>query len=96
LNVPRIQWLGLTSSDIGNVASGNDLHQSQGLLTLTARDRRKAAKMLGWAVMAEHGCEPEWRRQLQVMLMLDVKAELQLLEAAQGGIVRWVAERLGL
>jgi len=52
--------------------------------------------MLGWAVMAEDGCEPEWRRQLQVMLMLDVKAELQLLEAAQGGIVRWVAERVGL
>lgn len=94
LNVPRMQWLGVRSADIGRVSDGYDLHQSQGLLPLTARDRRKAVSMLNWAVLAEDGREPEWRQELQVMLMLNVKAELQLLEAAQGGIVKWVTDRI--
>lgn len=94
LNVPRIQWLGLRSADIGRVSDGNDLHQSQGLLHLTARDRRKAVSMLSWTDLAENGREPEWRLELQVMLMLNLKAELQLLEAAEGGVVKWVIDRV--
>jgi meiotic recombination protein SPO11 len=85
LALPCIQWLGLDSTNIGQ---GEDLHQNQGLLRLSARDRRKAARMLEREVFMKE--EPEWRRELQVMLMLNVKAEIQLLEAREGGLVRWL------
>jgi meiotic recombination protein SPO11 len=45
----------------------------QGLLKLTSRDRRIAFKML------EKDVEVEWRRELQIMMMLNVKAEIQVL-----------------
>jgi len=74
--VPSIKWLGVRSSDF--------LHDSDviGLMALTKRDRRIAERMLGrqnegigeldWENM---GC----RRELQVMLMLNVKVEIQVL-----------------
>jgi meiotic recombination protein SPO11 len=83
LVLPSIQWVGVNSSHIGQE---DDLHQRQGLLKLSARDRRKATSMLKREQFAEGGAEPEWRRELQVMLMLNVKAEIQLLEARPGGL----------
>ncbi|CAG8961776.1 hypothetical protein HYFRA_00006319 [Hymenoscyphus fraxineus] len=74
LAVPSIQWLGVRSHDF--------LHEEldlQGLLRLTSRDRRIAGKMLGKKMFEEEGCESECRRELQVMLMLNVKAEIQIL-----------------
>ncbi|TVY82608.1 Meiotic recombination protein rec12 [Lachnellula suecica] len=68
LAVPSIQWLGVRSCDF--LKTDADV---PGLLKLTARDRRIAVKML------EREMEEEWRRELQVMLMLDVKAEIQVL-----------------
>lgn len=46
---------------------------------MTPRDRRIAGKMLEKEMFEEAGCESEWRRELQVMLMLNVKAEIQIL-----------------
>jgi meiotic recombination protein SPO11 len=37
--------------------------------------------------------EPEWRRELQAMLFLNVKAEIQLLEAQEGRIAGWLASK---
>ncbi|CAG8972767.1 hypothetical protein HYALB_00006859 [Hymenoscyphus albidus] len=74
LAVPSIQWLGVRSRDF--------LHEErdlQGLLKMTSRDRRIAGKMLGKKMFEEGGCESECRRELQVMLMLNVKAEIQIL-----------------
>jgi meiotic recombination protein SPO11 len=84
LALPSIQWIGVNSSHIGQE---DDLHQTQGLLKLSARDRRKATLMLEREQFAEGGAELEWRRELQIMLMLNVKAEIQLLEARAGGLV---------
>jgi meiotic recombination protein SPO11 len=67
LAVPSVQWLGVRSCDF---LQEEDV---QGLSKLTARDRRIAVKML------ERDVEMEWRRELQVMLMLNVKAEIQVL-----------------
>jgi meiotic recombination protein SPO11 len=74
LTVPTIKWLGIRSSDF--VA---DEEEAQGLLKLSARDRRIAGKMLEKDIFDEDGNEMEWRRELQVMLMLNVKAEIQIL-----------------
>lgn len=89
LALPSIQWLGVKSAHVGQE---DDLHQTQGLLKLSARDRRKATSMLEREHFAEDGAEQEWRRELQVMLMLNVKAEIQLLEARSHGLVGCLRE----
>ena len=70
----RIEWLGITSDVI------RDIHRdkSQAWLRLTPRNRSKAVKMLEKPVCQEE-VEASWRRELQVMLMLNIKAEIQIL-----------------
>jgi meiotic recombination protein SPO11 len=80
LRLPQLQWIGLRSEQIMN---NHEMHNNQGLLTLSTRDRNKARKMLEWDVLAE---DEDLRRELQVMLMLNVKAELQLLDAVTDGM----------
>lgn len=88
LCLPQIQWLGLRSE---HVLSGEATHADQGLLTLTARDRKKARSMLGWQVLkGDEGL----RRGLQVMLMLNFKAELQLLDATSDGMSKLLESSL--
>jgi meiotic recombination protein SPO11 len=88
LALPSVQWIGLSSNDLGQQ---EDLHQSQGLLKLSGRDRRKATRMLEREPFIEK--EPEWRRELQAMLFLNMKAEIQLLEAQEGRIAGWLASK---
>lgn len=76
LVVPSIHWLGIRSSDFLE-----DDTLGQGLLTLSKRDRDVAKKML-----ARHDIEQrdrEWRRELQTMLMLNMKAEIQILGSGE-------------
>ncbi|MCJ1300659.1 hypothetical protein MMC08_003456 [Hypocenomyce scalaris] len=91
LNVPGMRWLGVHTKDllIDAMIGGSD-----GLLRLTARDRRKASLMLEKDIFAEDGPEVKWRRELQVMLMLNVKAEIQLLSRREGGLEGWLEESL--
>ena len=92
LNVPSIQWLGIQSRD---VLAGNEHDENSGLLRLSARDRKKAADMLERSeVLQEGGMEKAWRRELQVMLMLNVKAEMEILADRQGGVKGWVEGKL--
>ena len=72
----------------------DDPSQKQGLLKLSARDRKKATNMLGWEHVGEGGLDADWRRELQVMLMLNMKAEIQLLDEVVGGVQRWVLAKL--
>ena len=92
LNVPSIQWLGIRSRD---VIARNGQDDYVGLLRLSARDRKKAADMLESSeVLQEGGKEEEWRCELQVMLMLNVKAEMEVLAEREGGVKGWVEEKL--
>ena len=92
LNVPSITWLGIQSRD---VLAGNEHDEYSGLLRLSARDRKKAADMLQKSeILQEGGMEKVWRRELQVMLMLNVKAEMEVLAERQGGVKEWVEEKL--
>lgn len=91
LNVPSIQWLGMRSRDIP-ACNGND---DKGLLRLSGRDRKRATTMLeNSPIFEEHGEEQEWRQELQVMLMLNVKAEMEVLADRDGGVQGYVEERL--
>jgi meiotic recombination protein SPO11 len=78
--LPQIQWLGLRSEQ---VLSHQAPHADQGHLALTARDRKKARNMLGWQVLEQ---DDSLRRDLQVMLVLGLKAELQLLDTVRDGV----------
>ncbi|KAL8840821.1 MAG: hypothetical protein Q9176_003668 [Flavoplaca citrina] len=99
LRCPTIRWLGVKSGDLDlrawkTATSDDEGDGIQGLLRLSKRDRKKAVKMLGQEICEELGVERQWRRELQVMLMLNVKVEMEILSQRDGGIERWVEERL--
>lgn len=92
MNVLSTQWLGVRSRD---VLAGNGQDDYNGLLRLSARDRKKGADMLERKeVLQEGGKEEQWRHELQVMLMLNVKAEMEVLSEREGGVKGWVEEKL--
>ena len=87
LNIRGLRWLGLRSSD---AVGGTDLQTDNTLIRLTARDRRKAVAMLkNNPACAEDGPEQEWRAELQRMLILNVKAETEILYE-RGGLEEWI------
>lgn len=88
LRLPQIQLSGLGRA---HIVPNDKANVSQNLLALTARDRRKARKMLGWEVLANDG---DLRANLQAMLMLNVKAELQLLDVVPNGMSKLLKQSL--
>lgn len=50
--------------------------------------------MLEKECFKEGGREMEWRRELQAMLMLNVKAEIQILSEEKGGLPEWLDIKL--
>jgi len=88
LNIPSLRWLGLRTSEVVE-SLGPD--GDEALMSLTRRDRRKIVSMLSnnpvWAV---DGPEPEWRVELQRMLILNVKAEVEILYDRENGLEKWI------
>jgi meiotic recombination protein SPO11 len=101
LRLPKLSWLGVKSHQLSQVvAAGRVMHTNmitelQGVMRLTARDRTKAIQMLQWDLCVEGGPEEGWRRELQTMLMLNIKAEMQVLDELPGGMVSWLSRELG-
>jgi len=99
VNVPSIQWLGLKSFDVventNDDAHDNAGNDGKGLLRMSGRDRKKATKMLENSPgLVEEGGNAIWRREMQVMLMLNIKAEMEILADREGGIARWSDHKL--
>lgn len=100
LSLPSIRWLGVKRHHISRVSvTERDTNTSvmpelQGLVRLTTRDRCKAAQMLEWDLCSETGLEQEWRHELQLMLMLNVKAEMQILDELNGGVISFLSNEL--
>ncbi|EUC40547.1 hypothetical protein COCMIDRAFT_9596 [Bipolaris oryzae ATCC 44560] len=101
LSLPNIQWLGVKRDNMSLSLVGEDgaerkmIHQPQGLMRLTMRDRTKAIRTLEWDLCGEDGLERGWRQELQWMLMLNIKAEMQVLDELPGGLVSWLSDQLG-
>lgn len=91
LNVRELQWLGLRTS---NVVTGSDGIGEQSFLPLSSRDRKKAVAMLNSPSFAEDSPEPTWRAELQQMLMLNLKAEIELLYDRDGGLEGWLDKQM--
>lgn len=91
LVVPGLRYLGLRISDAAMYSDVSNIVT----LPLTARDRRKILSMLDknpvWAV---DGPEPEWRVELQRMLMLNLKAEIEVLYQRTGGLEGWIDRKM--
>jgi meiotic recombination protein SPO11 len=102
LGLPNIRWLGVKSHHMSRTPVGDsdtgasEMPELLGLMKLTARDRLKAMRMLEWDLCAADGPEQEWRQELQSMLMLNVKAEMQILDELPGGLVSWLSDELVL
>jgi meiotic recombination protein SPO11 len=101
LSLPNLSWLGLKSHQLNQVAAGGRIIHTdimpelQGVMKLAARDRIKATHMLQWDLCVEGGPEEGWRKELQTMLMLNIKAEMQVLDELPGGMVSWLSRELG-
>lgn len=65
-----------------------------GLLRLSSRDRRRAAGMMKKNSLKKNGQDKEWKRELQVMLMLGLKAEMEVLGNRNKGLEAWVEWKL--
>ena len=105
LQCPSLHWMGLKSQDVievddsqsnGDIAAGQSGEQKSGFLTMSERDRTKALKMLeNNAAVQEGGAEPDWRKELQVMLMFNLKAEMEILDHNQKpGMLQWIVAKL--
>lgn len=101
-NVPSICWLGPKSEDLLFNNGDTDKCESEmvsdgegaGLLHLSLRDRRRAVGMMKKNKMKKNGQDKEWKRELQVMLMLGLKAEMELLGNRKNGLEAWVERKL--
>ncbi|KAL8871465.1 MAG: hypothetical protein Q9174_002708 [Haloplaca sp. 1 TL-2023] len=95
LKTPTVRWLGVRSNDLfPEGSSAEPMEDRTGLLKLSRRDRKKALDILCREVCEEDGVEKEWRRELQIMLMLNVKVEMEILAQREGGVENWVDQRL--
>ena len=68
--------------------------ENLGRRPLSVRDRKKAAGMLKKCIWAEDGLEAGWRREMQVMLMVGIKVEMEILAERLGGLEGWVEGKL--
>ncbi|KAL4903503.1 hypothetical protein BDW74DRAFT_179919 [Aspergillus multicolor] len=92
LNLPSLRWLGLRTSE---AVSGLGLDGDEALIPLTERDRKKIAGMLSRSpVWAFDGPEVEWRVELQRMLVLNVKAEIEIIYDREGGLEGWLEREM--
>jgi meiotic recombination protein SPO11 len=88
INCPSMNWIGVKSSDF---AEAIVLNETSGLMRLSSRNRRLASGMLSREPFTEDGTEYTWREEVQRMLMLNVKAEIQFLESCHRRLEGWLA-----
>lgn len=74
-----------------------NINRIEDLIPLSPRDRARAAQMLvDQRLLAEYHTDGDDQIQieLQRMLALNVKAEIQLLDTRSGGLPHWLSEKL--
>ena len=91
LKCSNMRWIGINSSDLLTVANHGDEND---ILSLSRRDRKRATGMLSREPLLEGGLEPTWRREVQVMLLLNIKAEIQVLQSHDSGLGSWIQQHV--
>lgn len=96
LAVPDMTRLGIRLEDVIQTqsSSSDDEHNEvSGILPMSLRDRQLATSMLASNPAFAEETHPEWRRELQCMLFLNIKAEIQILGGAES-LSSWVDDRI--
>lgn len=96
ITVPSLIWLGPNSEDIVQMAtSSRSESEALRLLTPTRADRRKATSLLRKLADTPSDDAQLTRivRELQLMLILNVKSEIQMLDD-EGQLANWLDGRL--
>lgn len=99
----RLRYLGVKSSHFlweavhdHTYETSSNTSSAEKVLRLSGRDRQKARSLLAKSAYCPHPQQAqtelqlEGTRELQVMLYLSVKAEMQVLEERDGGLAGWV------
>lgn len=89
LAVQGVEWVGVKSADLEQAVARARDGPVEGVARLTLRDRRKAEGML---VKSWMDAVPEWRSELQMMLFLGVKAEIEIVSGV--GVKEWVEGKI--
>jgi meiotic recombination protein SPO11 len=87
--IPEMRWLGVRLDD---VVAGAMTREP--LLPLTLIDRARIRAMLARQSSDADTFQQQCFSELQKMLALNVKAEIQTLDDRQGGLVQWLEERI--
>lgn len=85
-----MQWLGVRVQDV--LANVRD---DETVLRLSARDRSKAVAMLDrLQQQCEDAVDEQCKVELQRMLLLNVKAEIQIFEDRPAGLEGWLDRKI--
>lgn len=94
LNAPRLEWLGTRIRDVVMEQVRNE-DEDWIMISLSRRDVKKIQSMLlKNPVFSEEGPETEWRAELQTMMMLNIKAETEVLYGTKGGLEGWADRKM--
>ena len=104
LAVPSMTFIGLSSADVVQLANEGLLtFNEKTILPLTSKDRAKANAMLGRACIDEGAAllgmnnvnqpDTDWKHELQIMLTMDKKAEIQIVDGVNGALQDWVMRK---
>jgi len=93
-NVPELKWIGLKAEDLAEPGITDESS-----IWLTARDRVTALSILTSKEWRDESgtvlpCLQECIVELQRMLVLNRKAEIQVLDEKEGGLEKWLTHRL--
>ncbi|MCJ1310424.1 hypothetical protein MMC25_004088 [Agyrium rufum] len=101
LNLPNLKWLGPKCQDVAKICEavppphpGSETNISNGSdgWTILTRDKRKKAQKMLWN---DHFAkESDCTRALQIMLLLNMSAEIQSLDNHVGGLAAWLDDNL--
>lgn len=87
--VPELDWLGVRLDDLVAGAVTDEP-----LMPLTTIDRKRIRTMLARQSQNADTAQQECFMELQKMLLLNVKAEIQLLDDRPGSLVYWLERRI--
>ena len=91
-----MRLLGISNVDIQEIAlSKAKEDQPFGLMTLSRKDRSTARSGLEKGDVASDSQETaELKSQLRTMMVLNIKAEIQVMSRCTGGLEKWLSRRI--
>lgn len=96
LIAPKLIWLGTRITDVMVKENAPEVcDEDRVMISLSPRDVKKIRNMLARnPVFSETGPEIEWRVELQMMMILNTKVEIEILCGMDGGLEAWMDRKI--